>query len=207
MNLVYGNKPRRLYMLVDPTDPAVRTHIGLKGTLEVLPTRPANTGYHNIMPVDPALETLLENFRQAEMPLYPSRGKGIFCFDRIDDAWSYSDVHPMRTARRILKFAETDGTYLLSLHDSTWIGILRSHRALPGDIVRLACDSYWRGETVAAKISQLGQYATRRPPVLEALFFGCLSFSNRQYDKGDISRPHGKRPLAATEEADQPPDA
>lgn len=203
MNLVYGNKPRRLFLLVDPTDPAVRTHIGLQGAIEVLPTLAASTGYHNALNAEASTEDLIERYRSQEVPIYPPRSRAIFAFDRIDDAWGYADTLPAKTAKRILKVAETDGTYLMSLHDASWINLLRSHRAIPAELVQMACESYWRGETLLSKASQLGQHGGRRVPVLQALYFGRLVFPNRQFDKADIARPAGRRPLPA--EAEETP--
>lgn len=116
----------------------------------------------------------LEYFRQRRYNHFPSRLHALLLFATRTDAMTFRHKHPQRVFGKDLTCARTDGAYLCSFHDASWLDYLRLPHSLSLGALDEVAEHYWTGRTVEESgLSFMGE-PWCEPPVIEALFQGRL---------------------------------
>jgi hypothetical protein len=116
----------------------------------------------------------LEYFRQRRYNPFPSRLHALLLFATRTDALIFRDKHPQRVFGKSLVCARTQGPYICSFHDASWLDYLRLPHNLSLAALDEVADHYWSGRIV----EEIGLTFMDQPwpetPVVEALFQGTL---------------------------------
>ena len=116
----------------------------------------------------------LEVFRQRHFNHFPSRLHALLLFATQTDAENFRAKNPGLVYGKHLVRARTQGAYLCSFHDASWLDYMRLPHSLDFAMLDQLADHYWSGRTVEEiGLSFLGE-PWREPPVIEALFQGHL---------------------------------
>lgn len=117
----------------------------------------------------------LEFFRQRRFNHFPSRLHALLLFATRTDAQTFQKKHPELVYGKHLVCAHTQGAYICSFHDSSWLDYLRLPHSLSLAALDEVADHYWSGRTVEEVGLTFMDYPWREPPVVEALFQGSLA--------------------------------
>ncbi|MEF8698239.1 MAG: hypothetical protein V5B32_04910 [Candidatus Accumulibacter sp. UW26] len=116
----------------------------------------------------------LEYFRQRLYPHFPSRLHARLLFATRVDADTFCSRHPARVPGRRLFRMRSEGAYVCSFHDSTWLDYLRLPHSLNLSRLDELADHYWQGALAEEVALTFLDQPWRQPPVIEALFQGTL---------------------------------
>lgn len=116
----------------------------------------------------------LEYFRQRRFAHFPSRLHALKLFATMTDAMTFRHKHPHAVFGRALTGAHTQGAYLCSFHDASWLDYLRLPHSLSLAALDEVADHYWSGRTVEEAGLTFMNEPWHDPPVIEALFQGQL---------------------------------
>lgn len=116
----------------------------------------------------------LEYFRQRRFNHFPSRLHALLLFATRTDAETFRQKHPQRVFGKSLTCAQTEGAYLCSFHDASWLDYLRLPHSLSLSALDEVAEHYWSGRTVEEAGLSFMNEPWREPPVIEALFQGSL---------------------------------
>ena len=116
----------------------------------------------------------LEYYRQRLFNHFPSRLHAQLLFATRIDAESFQAKHPARTLGKTLTCVRSQGTYVVSFHDSSWLDYLRLPHSLSLQVLDEISNHYWEGRLVEESIVHFKDERWWEPPVIEALFQGTL---------------------------------
>ncbi|MBN9422931.1 MAG: hypothetical protein BGO63_11455 [Candidatus Accumulibacter sp. 66-26] len=116
----------------------------------------------------------LEYFRQRRFNHFPSRLHALLLFATRIDADTYRSKHPARVYGKHQVRARTQGAYLCSFHDASWLDYLRLPHSLGFGALDEIAEHYWSGRTVEDIGLTFMNEPWREAPVIEALFQGAL---------------------------------
>ena len=126
----------------------------------------------------------LEYFRQRRFNHFPSRLHALILFATRTDADTFQGKHPQLVHGKTCVRAHTDGAYVCSFHDSTWLDYLRLPHNLSLTALDEVAEHYWSGRTVEETFLTFMDAPWREPPVIEALFQGVLKPLQRPSQSG-----------------------
>jgi hypothetical protein len=116
----------------------------------------------------------LEYYRQRLFKEFPSRLHALLLFATRVDAENFRAKHPARVFGKHLVPARSQGAYVVSFHDSSWLDYLRLPHSLNLATLDEVSNHYWRGRLVEEIGLRFMDAAWRETPVIEALFQGTL---------------------------------
>ncbi|MBL8397432.1 MAG: hypothetical protein JNL84_04690 [Candidatus Accumulibacter sp.] len=116
----------------------------------------------------------LEYFRQRQYPRFPSRLHAASLFATRIDAEIFRDRHPQSVSGKNLVRARSQGNYLCSFHDASWLDYLHLPHSLSLAEFDTIAAHYWQGQLVEDIAPNYAEQRWREPPVIEALFRGSL---------------------------------
>jgi hypothetical protein len=198
-NLVTSTDPRDFFVWVNPDDVLVQCNVGvgsfIGGPICEAPSGPPGLLYiANPNPPQISLspfhlgvmnwyrvEYNLENHRNFEFKMYPSRFHALFLLQDRAEAQRYRDTHTEHVKGRILKRVKSFGPYTFSIHDASWIKFLREPHLSMNDETIADCNrDYWSGaQTKNCSLISRGQ-PWHGSSVMEVLFYGRVDFLNRE---------------------------
>lgn len=121
----------------------------------------------------------LEINREHFFSNYPSRLNAIFLLSSKEEAQKYRDRYMGHVGNRKLKRVKSDGDYIYSTHDSSWVDFMRQGHSMDNDTVSNVTQSYWKGIKVEdCGLQSMGQPWTQSS-IKEVLYIGRIIF----YDK------------------------
>lgn len=121
----------------------------------------------------------LEIHREHDYPQYPSRLNAIYLLNSFEEAQKYKETHPEHVGNRHLRKVRTNGEYIYSIHDATWIDFLREPHSVNNDTINYVAYSYWMGEKVEQHTLNSFGRPWIRDSVMEVLFLGRIDFYDR----------------------------
>lgn len=125
------------------------------------------------------VEYNLEKHREIYFNSYPSRVEAIYLFDSEEEANKYHEMHLDHVGGRILKKVKTNGSYIYSKHDSSWIDFLRLPHSIDNENIYNISNLYWGGEKVSdTRLESMGKEWTQ-DSIFEILFMGRVDFYDR----------------------------
>jgi hypothetical protein len=116
----------------------------------------------------------LEYFRQRRYNHFPSRLHALLLFATRTDAMTFRSKHPQRVFGKNISCATTEGAYICSFHDSSWLDYLRLPHSLSLNALDEVAEFYWSGKTVEEVGLTFMDEPWQEPPVIEALYQGAL---------------------------------
>lgn len=126
----------------------------------------------------------LEYFRQRRYNHFPSRLHALLLFATQTDAMTFRNKHPERVFGKQLSCATTQGAYICSFHDASWLDYLRLPHSLSLAALDDVADHYWSGRTVEEIGLSFMDQPWREPPVIEALYQGRLQAAQGSQQSG-----------------------
>lgn len=116
----------------------------------------------------------LEFFRQRRFNHFPSRLHALLQLATRTDAETFRNKHPQRVFGKNLSCARSQGAYICSFHDASWLDYLRLPHSLSLETLEEVAEHYWSGRTVEEVGLSFMDQTWLEPPVIEALFQGRL---------------------------------
>jgi hypothetical protein len=116
----------------------------------------------------------LEFYRQRLYKEFPSRLHALLLFATRVDAENFRVKHPDQVFGKDLVPARSQGAYVVSFHDSSWLDYLRLPHSLNLATLDEVSKYYWSGRLVEEIGLTFMDNAWRETPVIEALFQGTL---------------------------------
>ncbi|HMW17812.1 MAG TPA: hypothetical protein PK981_03905 [Accumulibacter sp.] len=116
----------------------------------------------------------LEYFRQRQYSHFPSRLHACSLFATRTDAEMFGDRHPPSIDGKNLVQTRSQGPYLCSFHDASWLDYLHLPHSLSLAELDTIAAYYWQGVLVEQVAPRYAEQPWREPPVIEALFRGSL---------------------------------
>lgn len=116
----------------------------------------------------------LEYYRQRLFNDFPSRLHAVLLFATRVDAENFRRKHPGRVFGKTLVCARSEGPYVVSFHDSSWLDYLRLPHSLSLSTLDEVSGHYWKGVLVEEIGLRFMDERWCEPPVIEALFQGRL---------------------------------
>jgi hypothetical protein len=193
-NLVKGDEERTFFVWVNPDDFLVQHQVGQIGSFTNTPTEEGQptlmflpnpefktfiSPFQNNLVRLYAAEYNLEIARAGSFRNYPSRLHAIFLLDSEENASGYGKRHPEHVGGRILKRAKTSGSYVYSVHDSSWIDFLRLSHSIDQSSLDLTCRAYWSGQKVEQHHLESMGKSWNQEYLPEMLFLGRIDFDDR----------------------------
>ncbi len=126
----------------------------------------------------------LEYFRQRRYNHFPSRLHALLLFATRTDAMTFRAKHPQRVFGKNLLCAKTQGAYICSFHDASWLDYLRLPHSLSLSALDEVAEYYWSGKTVEEVGLTFMNERWVEPPVIEALYQGALEPASGQAQSG-----------------------
>lgn len=118
----------------------------------------------------------LETARISKFQDYNSRLSSIFLFETESDANEYSKEYNFHVGNRELKKVKTNGSYIFSRHDLTWIDFMRAAHSMSEDTINQVTEAYWTGKfTQESELKSLGQIWNKKS-ISEILYKGRVDF-------------------------------
>lgn len=117
----------------------------------------------------------LEYFRQRRYNHFPSRLHALLLFATRVDAETFREKHTVRVFGKTLNRARSEGKYICSFHDASWLDYLRLPHNLSLAALDEVADHYWSGKTVEDVGLSFMSEPWHDTPVIEALFQGSLA--------------------------------
>lgn len=193
-NLSKGNSERNFFVWIDPKNFIIKHQIEKVGgfastspnenneTLMFIPN-PDFKGwisyFQNNLLNFYITEYDLELSRRHTFKQYPSRLQAIFLIDTKKEALEYARTHPEHVGKRILKRVKTNGNYIYSKHDSSWVDFFRMGGMKDKDTIHNCTTCYWNGTLVKnCELQHFGEAWTQEP-IVEILFLGRIEFYDR----------------------------
>ena len=116
----------------------------------------------------------LEYYRQRLYTEFPSRLQAQLLFATRIDAENFRVKQPGRVFGKLLVCARSNGPYVVSFHDSSWLDYLRLPHSLSLEALDGVSNHYWKGTLVEESGLRFMDEPWWEPPVIEALFQGTL---------------------------------
>ncbi|WP_263768745.1 hypothetical protein [Propionivibrio soli] len=116
----------------------------------------------------------LEYYRQRLYTNFPSRLHALLLFATRVDAEAFRAKHPERAQGKSLIHVRSEGSYVVSFHDSSWLDYLRLPHSLDLEMLDRVSNYYWKGALVEEVRLSFRDERWNAPPVIEALFQGTL---------------------------------
>src|ERR1035437_6670485 len=116
----------------------------------------------------------LEYYRQRLFSDFPSRLHALLLFATRVDAESFRAKQPLRAQGKSLVCVRSQGAYVVSFHDSSWLDYLRLPHNLSLETLDEISNYYWKGALVEDVGVRFMNELWWEPPVIEALFQGTL---------------------------------
>jgi len=123
---------------------------------------------------DYSAEYPLQSLKHRRCNPVPSRLHPPRPFATRIDADTYRSKHPARVYGKHQVRARTQGAYLCSFHDASWLDYLRLPHSLGFGALDEIAEHYWSGRTVEDIGLTFMNEPWREAPVIEALFQGAL---------------------------------
>ncbi|MFN3402835.1 MAG: hypothetical protein ACK40G_01995 [Cytophagaceae bacterium] len=190
-NLYSGEEEKEFFVWINPNDPYANLNANMIGSFVSVSNKDDNlmflpnehfSGYistfqSNLLRGYQA-EYNLEIVRKEHFPEYPSRLVATFLFENIEEAEKYRLTHGFHVNDRQLKRGKTNGEYIYSKHDLSWIDFLRSPLVINENVRKEIICSYWQGIPVSDfKLPLIDKTLSAvSDSVYEVLFIGRLDF-------------------------------
>ncbi len=196
-NLFNASESRDFYVYVDPKDWWIQHQVHLIGSFTSVP--PDTKSQTLMFLPNPEFKTFISAFQSnlvrnytAEYNLeiarrrthhtYPSRLQSIFLLDSEEEAKKYANRYRDHVGNRMLKKVRTNGAYLYSLHDSSWVDFLRLRLSFEEETLAYVARCYWTGECVADhELIAMGK-SWSEEAIFEVLYLGQVDFYDRSLD-------------------------
>ncbi len=191
------------FVFVDPEEWLIQHQIGLVGSFVAAPEPGAQTMMFLPNPefktfITPFQSNMVRNYiaeynlemsRIYNFPQYPCRLQSLFLFESIDEAIKYRAHNEEHVSKRILKKCTTQGPFLYSTHDSSWIDFLRLGHGMDDATVKFIGAAYWSGELVKDHtLISMGKPWTREP-IMETLLIGRVNFPDKSLTRDSCCLP------------------
>jgi hypothetical protein len=202
-NLFKDSKSREFYVWIDPNNFMVQHNIKFTDSLFSMPINSLSNnpeGNLTFIPnpdydggfISPFQNNITCNIRSEynleinRLVNYPSRLNAVFLLDSKEEANLYKERHFNHVGNRILKKCVTEGEYIFSTHDSSWVDFLRLPHAIEPDSITLICEGYWFGTSASdCPLKSFGEPWSQER-ITEILFCGILKFPNKNLVEDDV---------------------
>jgi len=188
-NLIVDDKDREFYFWMDQN--FFTRHNSVVGSFTTTPN-PSNSDKRYLLPNpnfndfvsffqynlirEYLTEYKLETIRMTHFPQYPSRLESIFLFESEEKAMMYKKIHPEHVYNRELKKVKSNGHYIFSIHDLSWIDFLNLQLSKDEETFENVSRSYWSGEKVKDNSLITKGFGWTREPQMELLYLGRIDF-------------------------------
>jgi hypothetical protein len=195
LNFYSEKSPMDFWVWVDLSNAIVRHQISIRGSFmsaggtcrgeSNLPFLPNPKFAGDISPFTVgvtqqySVEYNLEICREQSFSSYPSRLNSIYLLRTEMEALEYKQRHPTHVSNRVLRKVRTEGEYVYSTHDSSWVDFMRLKHGLDSQTIDQVAEAYWQGDNVKDHPLRSMGVPWTQSPIVEVLYSGQIVFYNR----------------------------